>query len=328
MNPLGPSATAPWAMSYLRTFGPRANSTTALIWGLMALSCFVVVLITLLVVWGVAAKRSRARHQQDALPAPERGPGGLSFLYWGLGFTGIALFASLIWTVTVMAAINSPASKPALTIEVIGHQWWWEARYSPDDPAHAFSTANELHVPVGQPVQLKLTGADVIHSFWIPTLSGKTDTIPGRTNVAWIQADQPGVYRGQCTEYCGLQHAHMAAYVYADRPADFDAWRVKQMQPAADATGPLVDQGKAVFQGHCSACHTIRGTPAGGALGPDLTHLMTRATLASGTVPNTPAGLSGWIADPQALKPGTLMPATYLSGPDLKSLRAYLETLQ
>lgn len=316
-----------WPLGYLETFGPRADPVTALGWGLLALSCAVVVIVGVLVLWGVLAKRQRASIAPRDLPVA-RGEGGLRWIYVGLALTLVALIASLVWTVAVTAAVNLPAQKPALTLEVVGHQWWWEAIYDPDQPGRTFVTANEIHIPVGRPVQVKLTGADVIHSFWIPALTGKTDTIPGRTNLAWLQADRPGIYRGQCTEYCGKQHAHMAMFVVADPPAAFEAWRAGQLRPATDPQGADAARGAGVFQARCSACHTVRGTPAGGVVGPDLTHLMSRSTIAAGTLPNNPSTLSGWVANPQSLKPGAAMPATWLTGPELSDLRAYLETLR
>jgi cytochrome c oxidase subunit 2 len=214
---------------------------------------------------------------------------------------------------------------PRLTIEVTGHQWWWEARYLDGAAGDTFTTANELHIPTGEPVRIRLIGADVIHSFWLPGLGGKTDVIPGQTNLAWLQTDRPGVYLGQCAEYCGVQHAHMALRVVAQPPAAFANWQRAQLAPAA---GGAQMAGEALFTAHCGACHTVRGSDAGGIVGPDLTHLMSRATIAAGTVPNTPGALSGWIANPQALKPGARMPATYLSGPQLSDTVAYLETLK
>jgi cytochrome c oxidase subunit 2 len=201
-------------------------------------------------------------------------------------------------------------------------------RYLSPDPSQAFETANEIHIPVGQPVRVRVIGGDVIHSFWVPQLAGKTDTIPGRTNVAWIEAERPGVYQGQCTEYCGLQHANMAFQVIAESPEAFAAWRANQLRPAAAPADETVRQGQALFADRCGRCHTVRGVTVGRLIGPDLTHLMSRAALAAGTEPNTPAGLSGWISNPQALKPGALMPVTYLSGPQLESVTAYLETLK
>ena len=226
-----------------------------------------------------------------------------------------------------MAQVGSPPTAPAVTLEITGHQWWWEARYVGADPSQTFVTANEIHIPVGRPVLVKLKGADVIHSFWIPALAGKTDTIPGRTNLTWLQADRPGTYRGQCTEYCGLQHAHMAAFVIAEAPEAFEAWRQGQLRPAPPAA-PAAASGEALFVARCGSCHRVRGTGAGGRLGPDLTHLMSRATLAAGVVPNTPAGLAGWIANPQALKPGARMPASGLDGVELGQVTAYLGGLK
>ncbi len=309
-------------MGYLTTFGPRADPATALTWGLMDLSIAVVVIVTLLVVAGALIRRVKAK---GAMPAA--GPGGRGSLAWiavGCALTVVALLVSMIWTVQVLAKIDSPASTPALAIEITGHQWWWEAKYLSDQPDQVFVTANELHIPVGQPVQLKVTSADVIHSFWVPALTGKTDTIPGRTNVGWMQADRPGTYRGQCTEYCGEEHAKMALYVVAEPPASFEAWRQAQLTPAAATALP----GQAIFEARCGACHAVRGTRAGGVVGPDLTHLMSRSTIASGLLPNDTASLSGWVSNPQALKPGSAMPATNLNGAQLTQVVAYLETLK
>lgn len=322
-----PGSSPRWPMGYLETFGPRADPVTSLGWGLIILSSAVVIVVSALVVAGILARRQRDA-TVVAEAAVQRGPGGLRWIYVGLTLTVLALVASLVWTIGVVAAVSSPDKRPALTLQVTGHQWWWEVAYQPDDPAHAFVTANEIHIPVGEPVEVRLTGADVIHSFWVPALTGKTDTIPGRTNVTWLQADRPGVYRGQCTEYCGLQHAHMALYVVAEPPAQFQAWEAAQRTTAQAPQAPAALEGAQVFEARCSACHMVRGTPAGGAVGPDLTHLMSRRTIAAGTLPNTPLTLSGWVANPQSLKPGARMPATYLSGPQLSALGAYLETLR
>jgi cytochrome c oxidase subunit 2 len=314
-------------MNYLHTFGPRADPATTLTWGLLWISIVVTVVVTGLVVVGIIMRRAKSAGA-GALPPAYKGASGLAWIYVGLALTGVALTVSLVWTVEVLAAITSPGSRPALTLDVTGHQWWWEVRYLGDRPGETFVTANEIHIPTGRPVLVKLAGADVIHSFWVPALTGKTDTIPGRTNLAWLQADRPGVYRGQCTEYCGLQHAHMAVYVIAQPPAAFDAWQAAQLRPAAAPSGGEASAGAAVFQHHCSTCHAVRGTPAHGSRGPDLTHLMSRQTLAAGVLPNDTGALSGWISNPGALKPGAKMPATNLSGPDLLAVTAYLETLQ
>ena len=327
--PLRAAAFTPgWPMGYLSTYGPRADPATALTWGLMGISIVVILVVTALVVAGILARRSRGSPTDEPPPA-RAGASGLGWLYVGLPITVVALVISLVWTVAVLAKINSPAGKPAVTIEVTGHQWWWEVRYLGDQPSQTFTTANEIHIPVGEPVLVRLASADVIHSFWAPALTGKTDTVPGRVNIAWLQASRPGVYRGQCTEYCGLEHAHMALYVIAESPAAFAAWRAHEAAPAAppSTTSPTAG-GEALFQARCGVCHTVRGGEAGGVLGPDLTHLMSRQTIASGTLPNTPETLAGWISDPQALKPGSMMPATNLSGPELNAVSAYVETLK
>ena len=321
---VGPVAafTPPSPLGYLQTYGPRANPATALTWGLLDISVAVIVIMTALVVGGVLVRQVRVC---GTAPKIQRGPSGLTWLYVGLSLTVTTLVVALVWTVEVIAQINSPAVKPALTLEITGHQWWWDVRYLADDPTQTFDTANEIHIPVGRPILIKLTSADVIHSFWTPALTGKTDTIPGRTNLTWLEADRPGLYFGQCTEFCGVQHAHMALSVVAQSPAAFEAWRRAQVQPAAAmASGP----GEAVFQAHCSVCHAVRGTEAGGVVGPDLTHLMSRQTVASGLLPNNVATLSGWISNPQALKPGAKMPATNLSGADLAAVTAYLQALK
>jgi cytochrome c oxidase subunit II len=315
-----------WPMNYLRTYGPRADPATALTWGLIWLSVAVVVIVTVLVAVAIIVRRVRGGASALAgLPA-ETGPSGMAWITIGLALTVIALIGALAWTLQALAAIDSPATKPALTLDVTGHQWWWEVAYHGGDVSQDFATANEIHIPVGQPVVVRLHGADVIHSFWVPALTGKTETIPGRTNLTWLQADKAGVYRGQCAEYCGVQHAHMAVFVVAQPPAAFAAWRAGQSAAAAPTAATAA--GQSVFADHCAVCHTVRGTDAGGIVGPDLTHLMSRQTLAAGALPNTTGALSGWILDPQSAKPGARMPATNLSGPELGQLVAYLETLR
>lgn len=219
--------------------------------------------------------------------------------------------------------------KDAVTIEVTGHLWWWGARYLDAEPSRMFSTANEVHVPAGKPVILKLNSADVIHSFWAPSLHGKKDLIPGRTSLLQFRVDKPGVYRGQCAEFCGLEHAMMAFTIVADPPAEYEAWAARQRQPAPPPMTDLQKAGQAVFmRSTCVMCHTIAGTEAGARLGPDLTHLASRGMIASGTLPNTPQYLAAWIVDPQRFKKGANMPPTPLSSTDLNALMAYLETLK
>lgn len=320
-------ARADGPMSYLATFGPRGQSIAALTWGLIVLSVFVVCAVGALVLAGTAARRTY-RNSDLERPLPvERGEAGIRWIYAGLVATTLVLAGFTFWTMTTMASISRPAEEPRLTIEITGHQWWWEARYRNGDPSESFETANELHIPVGEPVRLTLASADVIHSFWVPKLSGKTDLIPGRVNETWIEADRAGVYRGQCAEYCGKQHAHMAMRLFADRPDAFRAWWDAQRRPAASASSQAEMAGERQFVERCGRCHTVRGTQADGREGPDLTHLISRTTIAANTIPNDVAHLSGWIADPQAIKPRNKMPAVGLSGPELTAILAYLRTL-
>lgn len=236
------------------------------------------------------------------------------------------LFLVVIRSVADVRQIDPP--RGALRVTVVGHQWWWEFRY----PELGIITANELHVPVSdlerpQPVYLELESVDVIHSFWVPRLAGKTDVIPGRTNRMWFQPLQPGIYHGQCAEYCGAQHANMMIRVIADPPEGFQQWLDNQRRSTED--NPAGKKGKTVFLARgCVNCHTIRGTPAQGTVGPDLTHLMSRQTLAAGVVPNDHEHLLAWVADPQQIKPACRMPSMHLSGPDVDRIVAYLETLR
>jgi cytochrome c oxidase subunit 2 len=256
----------------------------------------------------------------------QRPPGGAAWVVVG-GAVLPALVITAVWLLTVrsLGVLAGPTAPAALRIDVIGHDWWWEVRY----PHHGFTTANEIHIPVGQPVQLVLTSTDVIHSFWVPQLQGKMDLTPGRVTTLWLRADSPGEYRGQCAEFCGVQHAKMAFLVIAQPPDQFDAWLDRQRQPASAPAAPLARQGEAVFlRSNCIECHTIAGTSATGARGPNLTHLASRRTLAAGTLANNRGNLGGWIVDPQALKPGNHMPPSRLSPADLHALLAYLESLE
>jgi cytochrome c oxidase subunit 2 len=260
--------------------------------------------------------------------AVRRDGGGLSWIYIGVGISSVVLAICMVWTLVVIAQTDRPARPPGLTIEVDASQWWWAVHYRNPDARADFTTANEIHIPIGVPVRFELNSRDVIHSFWIPKLGGKTDVIPGQTNVTWLQADQPGIYRGQCATFCGAEHARMALYVIAQTPRDFHAWQMAQLADAVAPATPLARQGQQTFQAHCAACHTIRGTDAGGQIGPDLSHLMTRHTLAAGLLPNTPGHLAGWIMNPQTLKPGNRMPDQTLSSTQLAAVVTYLQTLQ
>jgi cytochrome c oxidase subunit II len=236
----------------------------------------------------------------------------------------IALFAvSDLWLIQRTAP---PArANTAMTVKVIGHQWFWEVRY----PGTRAVTANEIHIPARTRVQVVAKTDDVIHSFWVPQLNRKIDMIPGRTNRVLLYADQPGVYRGQCAEFCGLQHAHMAMKVFAEPPARFQSWLARTEKPAAAPANSSESQGKTLFmQNACAGCHTIRGTPAAGNIGPDLTHVASRSTLAAVTMPNNRQAMLRWITDPQHIKPGNKMPALDLSPSQFKAIRDYLDHLR
>jgi cytochrome c oxidase subunit 2 len=321
------AAMADVPMTYLRAFGPKGEKIAQLTWALLIESIVITVIISALVLVGVLVRRSRiSRDESGRWPIAVSGSGS-SWLYIGVGLSIVGLIGSMVWTGFTMAAIQHPPHNPVLTIEVTGHRWWWEVRYLAADSSRIFETANEIHIPIGEPVEFKVRTADVIHSFWVPGIGDKIDLIPNQTNVTWLEAGKPGIYRGQCAEFCGAQHAHMALMLVADTPADFQAWSDKQLRPARPV-GPDIAEGETRFVQRCGACHAVRGTRAGGALGPDLSHLMSRTTIAAGTLPNNVAYLSGWIANPQTIKPGSLMPTLDISGPELASIRSFLETLQ
>ncbi len=248
---------------------------------------------------------------------------------------GIAVAATVL-IIGSLTFLSYAATRPilgeaddTLVVRLHGYQWWWQVTYTNPDPARIFQTANEIHIPVGRPVRFELSSADVIHSFWVPNLMGKQDLIPGRNNQLTLTATQPGLYRGQCAQFCGLQHAHMALLVIAQNPAEFEAWRNGQVQQAASSDDPDLAKGRQFVTSHaCAACHTIRGTSAAGTLGPDLTHVGGRLTIAAGLLPTTRGSLAAWIVDPQTIKPGNNMPMVPMSADDVTSVSAYLATLK
>ena len=227
----------------------------------------------------------------------------------------------------ILATQDATKPKDAVDVVVVGHQFWWEFRY----PKLGVVTANELHIPISDPkhptpTYLELSSADMDHSFWVPRLAGKTDLIPNRVNTMWIDPETPGLYLGQCAEYCGAQHAKMLLRVYAESPADFAAWITQQQKPAVE--DPHVAEGREVFlHNACVNCHTISGTMANGRFGPDLTHLASRDMIAGGAFPNNAFYLKKWVDNPDSLKPGALMPPMHLNEHDLDAITAYLTTL-
>ncbi|MGA9794463.1 MAG: cytochrome c oxidase subunit II [Rhizomicrobium sp.] len=323
--PVRAQADAP--LNYLASYGDKADATVPLTWGVTIISIAVIVIISLLLagaIWrrpGIAVPASGSRIDVEEKTT------GLSWIWIGVGISSLVLLFTVVWTMEVLARITSAPTKPALTVEITAHQWWWQARYLSSDPSQVFTTANEIHIPAGEPVLFKLVSTDVIHSFWIPAVGGKTDVIPGQTNQTWLEAHKPGIYRGQCTEYCGVEHAKMGLLLVAQTPADFAAWRAHQLQSPARPTDGQQWAGLANFNMHCGSCHEVRGTDAAGMLGPDLSHLMQRHTIAAGLLANTPRNLARWISDPQNVKPGALMQKPELSGRELADVQAYLKTL-
>jgi len=306
------------------------RSITALFWAMFVVAAFIWFVVT--VAFLVPAVRQRRTTREDAEPALEL-PAETSRRQTRLvsGATAVTVLILLVFLIYDFGVGRALATHPAraLTIELVGHQWWWEVHYADPDPSKIVIDADELHVPVGQSVQIKLVSRDVIHSFWVPNLIGKRDLIPGYTSSIFFTADRPGVYRAQCAEFCGHQHAKMALDVVAHPAPEFSAWLERQRAPAADPSDSLAANGKRVFlSAACSKCHAITGVEAYGTVGPNLTHLATRRTLAAGTLPNTRGNLGGWIVDPQSIKPGARMPSNQLESRDLVALLAYLETLK
>jgi cytochrome c oxidase subunit 2 len=296
---------------------------------------FFIFLLVAAVVWtGVVVvlaigllRRKRIADQPLELDHPFEERSGRVIFGLGIATAFIVLGLSLVSYAgqrTVFAKQDDP-----LVLKIIGHQWWWEVRYEAASPHQSFVTANEIRIPTGQPIRLELESADVIHSFWVPSLTGKMDLITGQKNELQFTAKNAGVYRGQCAEFCGLQHAHMAFVVLALSPDEFARWRDHENQSASTPTDPLGKQGEDLFRGRgCALCHTIRGTSAGGELGPDLTHLGNRTSIAAGTLSLTPATLGAWIADPQHIKPGNFMPKMPLQSDELIAILHYLEQLK
>ena len=294
---------------------------------MMAVAFGGLALITGLLVFAWVRRGRRGLGSDATDPHPGEKPAWFVVVGMGVVFplmVVVALFIVGNWA--IMNVTQAPAaSSTAMTVDAIGHQWYWEFRY----PGTRAVTAGEMHIPVDTRINLVATTADVIHSFWVPELNRKIDTIPGQQDRILLYANRPGIYRGQCAEFCGLQHAHMGMLVFAQPKAQFQTWLRRQAAPAAAPTSALARRGKQVFLGGaCASCHAIRGTPARGYVGPDLTHLASRTTLAGATIPNSRTYLAGWIADSQHFKPGNEMPNFELKGPRLRALVAYLEGLK
>jgi cytochrome c oxidase subunit 2 len=302
--------------------GVGAAQLAQLGWILIVVSAAVLAVV----LWGVLAplaRRLRPDEHVGVSAAQDRREHRL-IMVLGVVVPALILLGTFLVSLRGMGAWNAGPSS-AMDVQVIGHQWWWEVRY----PKLGIVSANEIHIPAHRKVRVSLLSSDVIHSFWVPQLRGKLDLIPGQVNRLWIEADHPGAYRGECSEYCGLQHAHMDFTVVAQEMGAFQAWVAAQQRPATPPTDPAAVRGKHVFHdAGCAFCHTVTGDGFGGTMGPDLTHVASRATLGAGTFPNRRGQLAGWIVNAQQLKPGIKMPNVQLSGDEVQALVAYLERLR
>lgn len=319
---VGAAAGTVAGQSILEPASQSARRVTDLWWLMFWLGTLIFVLVMLLLLYAVGRGR-RGRDDQGL----ERGHRQSMVIGGGIVMPLIVLVVVFAATLRTLTGLADDRSSNQWTVEVVAHQFWWEVRYPDEDVV----TANEIHIPVGEPVEFRLTSADVIHSFWVPELYGKVDMMPGTTTTVTFTADEPGRYRGQCAQLCGIQHANMAMYIVADEPDEFSAWLDNQRQVAErPAEGSVLARGEEIFMSSsCMYCHTVRGSesPAQTDFGPDLTHLASRETIAAGILDNTTGNLAAWIVDPQHLKPGNVMPATNLSGEDLQALLAYLNSL-
>jgi cytochrome c oxidase subunit 2 len=308
-----------WMQSALAPAGPHAESVALLSWIMFIGAALIFLLVMILTAFACLAGRPRARWLSHR--AVIIGGGGV--------FPIVTLSALLVHGLSLSGSLGMPGA-PALRIEIVGEQFWWRVHYLDAAGRREVVSANEVRVPVGAPIELLLSSRDVIHSFWVPSLAGKLDMIPGRVTSLRFAAQRPGIYRGQCAEYCGGQHALMAFYVVAMENAAFDDWYARQSAPAPEPASALAVQGRTVFiENGCGACHAVRGTPATGTIGPDLSHVGSRVSLAAGTFPNNQGTLAGWIASSQHLKPGNLMPSfANLRGEELRALAAYLGGLE
>jgi cytochrome c oxidase subunit 2 len=310
------------ACAQLQSMEPSVADQGRWIAGLWHVLLWVCGIVYLLVLGGLAfALASRTGAGRDRLV-------GQGLIVW-VGAIALVLSGLTVASYAVDRKLVMKDAKQSPDVRVTGKQWWWQLEVGDPDPSKSFTTANELHLPLGKKVTLDVASGDVIHSFWVAQLNRKIDLIPGRANRLLLQADEPGRYDGQCAEFCGLQHARMALDVKVDSPAEYEAWRIRQLLPAIPPSTDTQRLGQAVFlRSACAMCHAIRGTEANGRSGPDLTHLASRRSLAAGTLPMSRGALAGWIADPQHPKPGNHMPSVELEPAELEALVDYLASLR
>jgi cytochrome c oxidase subunit II len=319
--------------SALDAAGRQSAQIQGLFWFFIVLLGAIFLIVVALMLGPLLSRRGRIDREpleQTHTPSIETERKLTHRVGWATGLTVLILLGLVVLSVSTGKSIsggNPPAN--ALTVEIVGNQWWWYIRYLNEDASRVLVTANEMHIPVGRPIVIRGSSHDVIHSFWIPNLHGKRDLIPSHTTTEWFQADHEGRYRGQCAEFCGLQHAHMALWVVAETPAQFDSWMDRQLRPAPAPSDAVKQKGQRIFLDHaCVLCHAIRGTTAAAEQAPDLTHLASRFTIAAGTLPNTRGNLADWVADPQNSKPGNHMATIALSREDMPPLLTYLESLK
>ncbi|MFM0339823.1 cytochrome c oxidase subunit II [Paraburkholderia fungorum] len=313
---------------FLHAAGPAASPTLWLNWVFTAICVAVCLTVALLLAGAILRRRPSNSENSRALGATKD---GMLWIYVGVGISTPILVGMLVYALITLEAVATPRRTPQLTITVTAYDWWWKVAYDDSpDASQRFVTANEIHIPTGEPIRIKLRSADVIHTFWVPRLAGKTQAIPGQINEQWVQADVSGVYRGQCSQFCGAQHAHMAFEVVAQSPVEFNKWREDQArgQPATPEGSLAAVAGQKLFMDRCAGCHSVQGTAAQGMQAPDLTHLDSRRLIAAGTLLNSRHNQLDWIAHAQVIKPESLMPGIALSVEDAVELSAYLSTLK
>jgi cytochrome c oxidase subunit 2 len=315
--------------SSIDSAGFGAGEIERLWWFFFWLLLAIFVIVMLLLAGSLSRRTRRNQPELRPHPSPEREKHLERIVGSAVGATVLILLGLIVTSVVVGRSTSGPGTHSEMTIEVTGNQWWWYVRYLNDNASDIVVTANEIHIPVGKRVMIRGTSNDVIHSFWVPNLQGKRHLIPSRVTSEWLEAQRPGTFRGQCAEFCGLQHANMALWVVAEPESDFKQWYNAQLQPAPQPTDPVLQHGQQVFLNTgCVLCHNITGTPAFGQVAPDLTHIGSRRTIAAGTLPNTAGNMAGWISDPQQVKPGNHMATVPIKSEDLQPLVQYLESLK
>lgn len=313
------------AHSALDPASPGAASVGRLYDYFLVVSAVVWIVVVATTIWAVRRRRADTLEITEAGDARAR-----RAVFTAATVTVAILFVTLVYDLAVGKPLATrPVTGSPISIKLTGHQWWWDVVYEDSVPQQQVRTANEIHVPIGRPIIVKLRSTDVIHSFWIPNLVGKKDLIPGHHNEIWFTVSKPGVYRAPCAEFCGLQHAKMALNVVAEAPADFERWLAGQRAPGATPTDSTTSRGRFTFEaGSCAMCHNVTGTSASATVGPDLTHVGSRLSIAAGTLPNESQHLARWIVNPQVIKAGVLMPPNGLPSQDLVALVAYLRSLK